>query len=235
MTEKQDFNVNFFKPLSEHARANKRIIISLVIIWAVCVFGFQILLILLNNPTPEKNYTLFKSLWPDVVENSEASVENKQQFSRIVLSVLGKNIAVKDDHKSVLKQALSWTVFSMLSDSVNSAMESEPNAETAKIAKETIGLTSTGFDKIMVDLLPASLVKVKNDQLNEKWKAELPKIMELYLVHNQSVLTNFKFLGFPFHYWYTAQFLLILFVGLCLIYAVMIDRINKKYDFVEET
>lgn len=235
MTEKQDFKVNFFKPLSDHARANMKIIISLVIIWAVCVFGFQILLIILNNPTPEKSYTQFEKLWPGVVDNDQVSVDSKQQFARTILSVLGKNIAVKDDHKAVLKKVLSWSVYSMLSDSVKAVFTSDPNDEALIIAQEKIGLESAGFDKIMVDLLPSSLIQVDSEHLCDNCKAELPKIMKLYLVHNQSALTNFKFIGFPFHYWYTAQFLLILFVILCLIYAVMIDRINKKHNFVEES
>ena len=57
--------------------------------------------------------------------------------------------------------------------------------------------------------------------------------MDLYLIHNSSPL-NFKFIGFPFHYWYTAQFLLILFVLLCLIYAVIIEKVNKKHEFPED-
>jgi putative solute:sodium symporter small subunit len=87
----------------------------------------------------------------------------------------------------------------------------------------------------MKDLLPSSLIKVENTFLSNEAKIALPEIMKLYLVHNQSFLTDFMFLGFPFHYWYTAQFLLILFVILCLIYAVLIDRMNREYDFIEET
>jgi putative solute:sodium symporter small subunit len=99
----------------------------------------------------------------------------------------------------------------------------------------SIGLEDEGFDKIMRSLLQTSLIQVKKGNFNEDLKSELPKVMELYLIHNQSFLTDFQFLGFPFHYWYTAQFLLILFVLLCLYYAVSIDKMNKEYDFVEET
>jgi len=53
--------------------------------------------------------------------------------------------------------------------------------------------------------------------------------MGLYLFHNRSVLTDSKFLGFPFHYFYTAVFLLMLFVGLCLLYCLRTDLFNKKY------
>ncbi len=235
MTDHEKYKVNFFKPLTEHARANKKLIITLATIWAVGVFGFQILLMVLNQPTPEKNFTKFEAIWPAVVKNADTSIETKQEFSRILLSVLGKNIAVKDDHKTVLKETLSWTVYSMQSDSTKAILKSEPNENTIKIAAETIGLASSGFDKIMVDLLPTSLVKVETEQLSEENKAEVPKILKLYLVHNQNALTNFRFIGFPFHYWYTAQFLLIMFVILCLTYAKQIDRINQKYDFVEET
>ena len=53
--------------------------------------------------------------------------------------------------------------------------------------------------------------------------------MDLYLIHNRSVLTDTKFLGFPFHYFYTAVFLLVLFVGLCWLYCVRTDMFNKRY------
>ncbi len=172
--------------------------------------------------------------WPtpvlNVVEDASATTEMKQQFAKSMLMVLGKNIAVKENHKSVLKESLSWSVYNMQADSVKPFYKSEPN-----IAAASIGLGSEGFDKIMSDLLPSSLVKVKNSSLSDESKKALPEIMKLYLIHNQSFLTDFKFLGFPFHYWYTAQFLLILFVLLCLYYAVSIDRMNREYDFVEET
>jgi putative solute:sodium symporter small subunit len=186
----------------------------------------------LNKPTPEKAYTVFESVWPDVVDNADAQA--CQQLSRSLLSVLGKNIAVTDDHKAILKKSLSWAVYTMTADSARAPLAAAPNETAVDLAKTTIGLGSTGFEKIMVDLLPTSLVKVETDQLGEDCKKALPGIMKLYLVHNRSALTDFKFIGFPFHYWYTAQFLLIMFVVLCLIYAMYIDKINKKYDFVEE-
>ena len=54
MTDSEKYNVNFFKPLSEHAKANKNLILVLATIWFVAVFGFQFLLMALNEPTPEK-------------------------------------------------------------------------------------------------------------------------------------------------------------------------------------
>lgn len=234
MANTEDYNVNFFKPLSDHAKANKSLISILALIWFFAVFGFHALMIIFNEPTPEKAYTEFQSVWPTVVENQDSTFEANKTFARSLLSVLGKNIAVKDDHKKILKSALTWSVISALPDSVRFVMATEPNNESIALAKSTIGLAEEGFDKIMVDLLPFSLVKAESIELSAEVKDALPGIMELYLIHNQNFFTDFTFLGFPFHYWYTAQFLLILFVVLCLIYALIIDRMNVKHKFVEE-
>lgn len=235
MTEDKRYEVNFFKPLSEHAKSNKKLILILAIIWAVAVFGFQFALILLNEPTPEKNYTVFQSVWPEVIENESATVEMKQDFLKVSLAVLGKNIAVNDNHKQILKGTISRMLFAMQPDSLKYVFQKKPDQETYALAKGTIGLASSGFEKIMIDLLPTSLIQVNDENLPDEYKETIPAIMNLYLVHNQNVLTDIRFLGFPFHYWYTAQFLLILFVVLCIIYAVVIEKRNTKYDFIEET
>jgi len=75
-------------------------------------------------------------------------------------------------------------------------------------------------------ILPIELSTQYPEELSEEAVEELPGIMEKYLVHNQSFLTDARFLGFPFHYFYTAVFLLILFVGLCWLYCVRADRRN---------
>ncbi len=235
MTEDKRYEVNFFKPLSGHAKANRKLILILAVIWAVAVFGFQITIMILNEPTPEKSYTVFESVYPEVLNDSNADLQMKKDFSRSLISVLGKNIAVSDQHKEVLKNVLSWTVFNMQNDSMKYLFQKDLDSEAYEQAAISIGLKSEGFDKIMIDLLPYSLLKVENETLKEEYKNELPGIMKLYLVHNQNALTDFKFLGFPFHYWYTAQFLLILFVVLCLVYALVIEKTNLKHDFVEET
>jgi putative solute:sodium symporter small subunit len=58
--------------------------------------------------------------------------------------------------------------------------------------------------------------------------------MTKYATHNQSVLTDFAFLGFPFHYFYSGVFLLILFVFLCWLYCIRLERLQKKYSIHEE-
>lgn len=235
MTEENQYDLNFFKPLSGHAKANKKLILILATIWAIAVFGFQIALMLFNEPMPEKSYTVFQSVWPQVVEDETATNQMRMDFANTLLAVLGKNVAVKQNHKEVLKETLSWTLLKMQPDSMQYVFRKAPDDESISTAKASLGLEPTGFDKIKIDLLPSSLTNVENNTLSEENKQALPGIMELYLVHNQSFLTNFTFIGFPFHYWYTAQFLLILFVVLCLIYARVTDKMNKKFDFVEET
>ena len=236
MPESQEYHVNFFSPKTKHTRANMWLVIIMVIVWAVAVFGFQFLLIGLNEPTPEKSYTQFESIWPGVVENQEVEKEAQQEFSKVLLSVLGKNIAVKAEHKKVLKEVLSQTVLSLTAENdsaYKAALAANPQ-EAVNIAKAAIGLKAEGFDKLRAGLLPTSLVSVEDVKIGDANKAAIPEIMKLYLIHNQSCLTDFKFLGFPFHYWYTAQFLLILFVLLCLLYAYITDKENEKYGFVEE-
>ncbi len=45
----------------------------------------------------------------------------------------------------------------------------------------------------------------------------------------ESVLTETSFLGFPFHYWFSGQFLIIWFILLCFVFNLRIDRLTEKY------
>jgi putative solute:sodium symporter small subunit len=49
-------------------------------------------------------------------------------------------------------------------------------------------------------------------------------------VSGVSFLTEAQFMGFPFHYWYSSQFLIALFIGLCYIYCKFIDKLESEYD-----
>ncbi len=234
--EKQPISrdVNFFYPQTAHSLADMKMIIILVLVWFFAVFGFQFLLLVFNKPTPEPAYTSFQSIWSSIQEGTANQTE-QQEFARITLSVLGKNIALQPEHKAVLQDALSIITINLLPESQREAFLSNLNDESGMStvvnqAVEAIGLETSGMDKLRIDLLPSSLVPVTGYELSP----ELPGIMELYLVHNRSFLTDSRFIGFPFHYWYTAQFLLILFVVLCLIYAWLTDRLNEKYNFTEE-
>jgi putative solute:sodium symporter small subunit len=49
-------------------------------------------------------------------------------------------------------------------------------------------------------------------------------------VAGKSFLTETQFLGFPFHYLYSAQFLIVLFILLCYVYCKFIDKLESEYE-----
>ncbi len=223
--------VNFFKPGSAYAKDNMKLIGTLVVIWAVAVFGFQFLIMAMQSPVPEDSHKAYTEVWP-AVEAGNATVEQQKTFAKTTLFVLGKNISVKDPHKVTMKAALSGTVLGLLKPAQQAefvASVAGDKAKAVELAIGAIGLEDEGFDKIMRGLLPTSLVAVQGGGLTPELKKAVPPVMDLYLVHLRSALTDTTFLGFPFHYWYTAQVLLILFVLLCLVYAKLIDRVLIKH------
>jgi hypothetical protein len=230
-------HINFFKPHSPFAKENMIFTLALVGLWAVAVFGFQFLLIALQKPTPEPAHQAYAQVW-GAVEAGEATTDQRKTFSRAVLSVLGKNVAVTAEHKSVLSAALSATVLGLLNDGdeaeFTASLAAENKTEALRLAAGAIGLEDKGFDKIMRELLPKSLMPSASAELGVDVKRKIPAIMDRYLIHNRSTLTDFTFIGFPFHYWYTSQFLLILFVLLCLVYATKITRIMVKHGRIKK-
>ena len=91
--------------------------------------------------------------------------------------------------------------------------------ETYKILTDiTSPYSGFNYGSLEAAIIVASLVDKYPESFDDNSYARLPDIMKLYLTHNQSVLTDTKFLGFPFHYFYTAVFLLILFI--CTLYCL---------------
>lgn len=256
-TNKNEFNFSLFKPVSDYGRKNRNFIISILIIWFVAIFGFQILLLIFEKPTPEASLIKFERVWENVTKGN-SSLEEQQDYIKSLIAVEGKSTLKKED-KAVLSNAISSVVYKMLSDSdqiVLSEYVKALKSNTEKIAKandaEYIDLRSKIFDSktqivtlmseklsIEPDGLEASILPYTlNAEINELSNVDieaLPKIMKLYLTHNQSFLTDTKFLGFPFHYFYTAEFLLILFVVLSLVYSIRITRLQKRYSIIEDT
>jgi putative solute:sodium symporter small subunit len=243
------YHISFFRPTTPRARANRNIVIWLASIWAVSIFGFQILLLVLEKPTPEPAYLTFQSVWGDVEDNSADRIE-LQEFGKTALSVLGK-IAISDKEKATLENALSWSIYQLTPDSLRSVLVARvqgfenikaeivnianPDYITARnaLSKELSPVLVLVSNDVRRNILPLALRSSSMKVLTDDTKASLPAIMEKYLIHNQSVLTDTRFLGFPFHYFYIGVFLLILFVGLCWVYCVLVDRLDERLKTVE--
>jgi hypothetical protein len=225
-------------------------------IWAVAVFGFQILLKLVEKPTPEKSLIRFEAAYASLSGGGQ-DMAMKQDFLHSQILTAGK-IAIKPADRKVLSDGINLGVRMLIPDTLLNPMlarlpalaamkEKLANAEgqefldlktgIARAQSELISLTApfTGFTPggLESDILVASLKTEAPAGLAAKEIASLPEVMKLYLTHNQSFLTDFKFIGFPFHYFYTAVFLLILFVGLCLLYNLRLDRRMKIEKIAE--
>lgn len=248
MEEQKDYRISFFKPTTPFSKMNRNLVIVLVLIWAFGVFGFQILLRVMEKPTPEKTLITFEEVWGNV-EAGTATEEEKVKFANSVLMVLGKSsLAWKPERRAVLDNALSWVVYDLMSaDSLRHTFIDKVAGIEARRADESLDLKDPNYINAKVEIIEivAPILGIENYSLKAKLiplelrsadlkefkpenKAKLHDIMKLYLTHNQSVLTDTRFLGFPFHYFYTAVFLLIMFVGLCWIYSFKIDRLHKK-------
>jgi putative solute:sodium symporter small subunit len=243
------YHISFFKPTTPQATANRNLVVWFVLIWFVAIFGFQIMLRVIEKPTPEPAYLSFQNVWGNV-ENGTANPQELQEFGQATLSVLGK-IAIDSVDKVALDNALSWTVLQLTPDSLKEGVVANVQ-EFEKVKSEISNISDSNYIAFKVAIsnelspllglsnmdirsaiLPFELFSAEMNEFTEDNKNGLPAIMEKYLVHNQSFLTDTKFLGFPFHYFYTAVFLLVLFVALCWFYCVKIDRLNAKLNIVD--
>jgi uncharacterized membrane protein len=255
-TSNNDYNFSLFKPGSPYGRKNRNLIIILVTIWFVAIFGFQILLLIFEKPTPEKTLTTFEAVW-EKVKTGNANDEEKKSFINSLVAVAGKS-SVKPADKIILVNAVTRAVFNMVSDPDKAilseqvkklaetrarlavAQEAEYSALKSDLMRIKAEINTIANEKTGIDpsnnkeaILPYSL-NVENRELTSEEVEALPQIMKLYLTHNQSFLTDKKIFGFPFHYFYTAEFLLILFVGLCLFYSIRTTQLQKRFSIKEE-
>ena len=239
-----DYHISLFKPTTESARFNKNLILWLASIWFIAIFGFQIALRVLQKPTPEPSFVAYENVWENIKSGSASDIE-LQQFGQATLSVLGK-VMIEPAEKAILDNAMSWSIHELVPDTMQRMLvEKIVKFETLKAGIANITdedyinakrmLTSKlgpklGLSELDVRsmILPLELASKNITALSDETVSSLPSIMEKYLIHNQSFLTDFKLLGFPFHYFYTAVFLLILFVGLCWLYCVRTDMRNSK-------
>jgi uncharacterized membrane protein len=252
MESSDQYNFSIFSPRNLHGRKNRNVILIMLAIWAVAVFGFQFLLKAIEKPTPEKTLTLFESEWSDMLNGNLDQVDYHVILNSLLM-VKGKNTVLSKDQQ-LLSAAISSVTFTMVPDSLRpmvmekvaglEVMHSDiaslkdqqymdlkfriqdASASLISILEPFTGYTTTNLE---APILAASLQKDYPATLTEPSLDRLPDLMKLYLTHNQSVLTDTKFLGFPFHYFYTAVFLLVLFVTLCIVYNRLIEwRLNKE-------
>jgi uncharacterized membrane protein len=252
MESSDQYNFSIFKPRNLHGRKNRNVILTMLLIWATTVFGFQILLKVIEKPVPEKTLVTFESIWPSVLSGNIRSDDITQLLQSFLL-VKGKNTVSAED-QNVLTGAVNTLFYKVVPDTLEAAITGqvsklkemkeklavakgqeylEISSGIAGIRKLLGGLTAeyTGYNEgsLETSILVGSLSDIYSESFSAEGTERLPEIMKLYLTHYQSVLTDTRFLGFPFHYFYTAIFLLIMFVVLCIVYNILIEwRLNKQ-------
>jgi len=256
MESSDQFNFNLFQPRNLHGRKNRNVILSMLAIWFVAVFGFQFLLRAIEKPTPEKALGEFESAWPSIVAGNY-SAPGSQSLLHSLLMVKGK-LTVNTPDQIVLGKAISALTFKMAPDTLKEKilngmaeqkllkaaipalmgqeyldMKTKIQQGNKVLADMVEPFTGIKYSSLESAILVGSLSPATEDDLSGQEFSRLPEIMKLYLTHNQSKLTDSIVLGFPFHYFYTAVFLLILFVSLCLIYNILIAWRLKKEGIVE--
>ncbi len=256
METSDQYNFSIFRPRNLHGRKNRNVIFTMLLIWALAVFGFQFLLKGIQKPVPEKTLEIFESVWPKAIANDLTSSEFKSLLNSLVL-VKGKNM-IKPEDQELLSDAISCAVFSSMPDTLRSVLLSGVSEiksmktqlitaggndylELSERIKARYGLIMeqaepwSGFREgsLEAPIFAASLNDTYPASLSDAAFTVLPGVMKFYLTHYQSVLTDTKFLGFPFHYFYTAVFLLVLFIVLCIVYNVLVEWRLKKEGVVE--
>jgi len=228
MEESKSYDVNFFKPSTPFLKENIRAIVIALVIWGVATYGFQILLRIIETPTPEPVYVEFQQAAAALADGS-ASTEQMVAGANFYLAMMGKSAALLGNDQ--LKQMFTSTVYNLLSgDEQQTLVDTAAQAasdRTVDVAFINSALGITG-NKAMMAVVPYALVPVAPESMVMADPAMKP-LMDKFFIHNQSVLTDTIVFGFPFHYLYTALILLVTFVLICLIYCQVIDRLMKKH------
>ena len=240
--ETNDYHISFFKPTTARAKANRNKVIYLVSIWAIAIFGFQFLLRVLEKPTPEPEYTRYSEVW-EAVQAGEATNEELRVYGKAALHVLSK-VFLEDQHRAILDSELNGVLYTLadsiqrvhLQEQITAFKELQATAidvQDPVYLKAKYLLGDTAAEVLELDDRDARIrilpLELDNELFNElNVSDEVPRVMSKYMIHNQSFLTDFTFIGFPFHYFYTAVFLLILFVFLCWLYCVQTDKMEDR-------
>jgi len=249
MDEKNNYHISFFKPTTERAKYNRNLVIWLIGIWAVAIFGFHFLLRVIEKPTPEPQLITFNKVWNNV-KTENATNEEIAQFAQTTLHVAGK-IFIKSEDRAALDNGISWATMQLADSAQKKAISkalqnfesvtantqalTDENYISAKIELGALAASILNIDpqNVLAKILPLELHSSGIEIFTEQNKAIIESCMPFYTIHNRSVLTDTTFLGFPFHYFYTAVFLLMLFIALCWIYCYRVDKFNEKMEISE--
>jgi len=247
--ETEEYRISFFKPTTQQALENRNLIVKLFIIWAVGIFGFQIALKILEKPVPEDALIAFSAAWENI-ESGNATPYDYQSAGRSMVQAMGKS-TLKADQYAALQDGVGWVLanvypeseidelqkdvqkINVLKEEITSLLDENYLETKEVIISKAAPALGIGEGTLLAQLLAIGL---DDDMVNlsNEHKAKIPDIMGLYMTHNRSVLTDTIFLGFPFHYFYTAVFLLAFFIGLCWYYCYRTDKLHAKLNFLEK-
>ena len=224
-----NYAINFFKPRTAFLKENVRIITIGITIWAVCTFGFHIFMKVIEKRTPEPGYLTYEQVYPKLTDGT-ATAEDKVNIAKVYLGLIGKSIALQKN--DALKGAFTATVYDVLPEAEREAFKAATLTEATDHGVANVGnvVKALGIedDIVLKGVVPFALVPMEGAALTTT-APEIPAIMEKYLIHFQSFLTDSKLFGFPFHYFYSAIFLLTLYNLICLVYCYVIDGVMKKH------
>ena len=188
MDDSQSYNVNFFKPSTPFLRENIRAIVIGLVVWGCATYGFQILLKIMETPTPEATYVSFQEVAPKLADGS-ASAEEKVSAANFYLHMLGKSAGLLKNED--LKSVFTATLYSVLSDAEKKTLVSvAEKAVTDKTVDVAFINTALGItdNKAMMAVVPYGLTAVTPDAAMTN--DALKPLMDKFFIHNQSVLTD---------------------------------------------
>lgn len=244
----EEYRISFFKPTTQQALENRNLIVKLFIIWAVGIFGFQVLLKILEKPVPEEALTRFTAAW-EKLESGEADRAVYIAAGQSMVQAMGKS-TIKAQEYAALQDGVGWILgqvypasglddlqkdvdhLSLLRGQITSLRDEEYLQAKETIISKAAPALDIGEETLLAQLLAIGL-DGDLSQLSAESKFMIPVTMDLYMTHNRSILTDTIFLGFPFHYFYTAVFLLLFFIALCWYYCYRTDKLHAKLNFLE--
>ena len=118
--EQNQYHFSFFKPSTESARHNRNMVVQFVLIWAVAIFGFQILLKILEKPTPEPAYLLYEKSWP-AIEAGRSYMTDLSRLGTGSTFSTGKGYTFSLLTGAALDNAVSWFAW-QIADSLQQEM-----------------------------------------------------------------------------------------------------------------